>query len=396
MQAKLNRNIRILILVNFLYALGVYITLPVLALHFNLDVGLSFIQVGILLGTPPIISACLGFMGSFISQRTGMINSLMMGLFLLIVPYFCYVYVKSFVVLFLVCLLQGFSRVFWEPVMKYLFVSHAREADCQNIIFRIKYCAICLSAIVGPLFAGLLSTQGKVNCLWASIMVFVLLLIGISMNKSGLDRCGEQCAQERIRKFKDVKECDRQLLYYILANTLVFFVFAQFETVFSLALREFSDNPERLFTGLLLLNAIGGIVLQFGFLCIGGKVKTLHYILLGNLAFAVSFLLFACSRGEIFYLVAATVIFTMGEVVVIPGVDMIIDETAPENKKTLYFGLAEFRLLGFSLGPVIASMILEFFGSTIMFLSSTVVSLLAGILYCWPHFQKKRLAQAEC
>lgn len=390
MKIKTSRNIRILILVNFLYGMGIYITLPVLALHFNLDFGLSFIQVGILLGTPPIISACLGFMGASVSQKLGIVNSLIMGLLLLVVPYLCYAYVEHFIILFLVCLLQGLSRIFWEPVIKYLYTFHAKESDCQDIIFRMKYCAVCLGAIIGPFIAGLLSAQGKVNCLLASIIVFSMLAIGIFMNRRSLDGTGEQHLQEKIRNFRDLKNCDRQLLFYILANTFVFFVFTQFETIFSLALKDFSDNPERLFTCLLLLNAIAGILLQLIFLFIAGKMKTIYYILLGNIAFAVSFGLFACSRGEIVLLAAATVIFTLGEVVVIPGGDIIIDEIAPEQKKTLYFGFAEFRLLGFSLGPVFASIILEYFGSAIMFWSSTIIILLANILYYWPHFLANR------
>lgn len=381
---RITGKIATITIMNFLYCFGFYVSLPILALHFNIDFGLDYFQVGLLLGAPPIISAFLGFLGAGISEKLGVIYSLVTGLFLLSIAYIGYAYINNFYILFFLCLIQGFSRVFWEPVIKYLFTFHAKESSAQDLVFRIKYFTICLGAIIGPLCGAFLAVYGKTLAILISVVIFVLLAAILVAGRNALDiRPDERAARQKIDKLAVLKE-DIRLVLYVLANTCVFFVFVQFETMFSLSLKQFSAEPEKLFSYLLVLNAVAGIILQFAFLLVSHKMKTSSYIILGNIAFAIAFIMYAFSGGQIMLLAVATIIFTVGEVIVIPAGDIIIDEIAPDDKKTLYFGFAEFRLLGFSLGPVFSGFVLEYFGSAVMFLSSTVVLLLASILYYLP------------
>lgn len=394
MKSGISSNVILLTVVNFLFCFAEYVSLPVLALHFNLDFGLSFTQIGILLGTAPVVSACLGFLGASAARRLGAVNSMVVGLLLLVGPYLCYAFRGEYPLLLAMAALQGLGRVFWEPVIKSLFTFHARESTAQDRVFRIKYCTICLGAIIGPLVGGLLSTQGKVLCIVASAVLFGLLAAALLASRRRLAGATIEAAPQRGALLTELRRCDPRLALYIAGNTLVFFAFTQFETMFALSLKAFSERPETLFSYLMVLNAAAGITLQLVVVAIGGRCKTMRSILLGNVAFAAAFSIFALAEGRLLLLVAATILFTLGEVVVLPGGDMIIDEIAPDDKKTLYFGLAEIRLLGFAFGPACAGAILEYGGVQAMFFTAAVVVLLANALYYAPQL-KKRLLGAQ-
>lgn len=388
MKQPINKNIIILAVINFIYAWGYYISLPILALHFNLDSGLSITQVGILLGTPPIVSAIIGYLSSPIYKRFGGVNCMVSSLFMLCFVFIGYIYLKSFFLLLIISSIQGISRILWEPIIKNLFVNSSKNGKTQELVFRIKYITICLGAILGPLLGLYISKYSKTNNLLFSIIIFSLLIVIIVLVKPRLNNITKELPTKKKIK-TNISNINPLLILYILGGTTVFIVFSQFETIFSLSLKSISNQPERLFSLLLILNSISGLILQFFVVIISKKISNLQGVIVGNVFFAISFSLFAFSKGNIFLLILATIIFSFGEAFSVPGGDILINEIAPVNQKTLYFGLAEFRILGFSLGPTFAAFILEHYGTFNMYISSVVLILLASILYLIPNIKRQ-------
>ena len=71
---------------------------------------------------------------------------------------------------------------------------------------------------------------------------------------------------------------------------------------------------------------------------------------IGYALFALSFLAINTSFAT---LVAGVFIYSIGEVITIPQLDIQIDRFAPNELKSEYFSLAELRTLGFVLGPIL-------------------------------------------
>ena len=382
-----NKEIIILASLNLLFCLAVYVSMPILALYFNVDLKIPIPQVGILIGLPPIITAIFGSVGAIISNKIGEIKCLILGLFLLTIPYTFFIFSDKYWQILLLSIISGFGGVCWKPVIRSLFAHHANKIKSQDIVFRINYIVICLGAIFGPLVCIWISDFPKYTNLIISIALFLCNIVLILFNKNKLSIANFKLEVKKKPKLAAFKSVDSRLIIYIIAGALIYFVFAQFEAVFSLAFKEFSANPERLFAFLLILNSVGGILLQFIVMYLENKFLKLSHtasILIGNVTFVVAFSLFAMSNGNIVILIIATLIFAMGEVFAIPGSDIIINSIAPTDKKTLYFSIAEFRAIGFSLGPIFASFILEYYGSSIMFASSVFFILLASALYIIP------------
>ena len=380
---SLSREILVLAVVNFLNSVGVYVTLPVLALYFHTTLGIPIAQVGILLGLPPVIGAVLGSFGVVLARKLGEIACLSIAMLLLVIPYVGYLFVTNYIALLLMSGLLGVSRVFWSPIIKSMFAHHARKLHTQKLAFQINYITICLGAIVGPLVAMVPALSGR-GAILISAAFFALIVLVLVVSRNLLRIQAEPAPEGQAKRAYRLSGLDPRLFFYILAGFLVFVVFSQFETVFSLALQEVNQNPERLFSLLLILNSVAGILIQFLIIWLGKRLKTITMLLSGNLGFAVAFLLFSGANGNLLWLVVATLLFSVGEVLAIPSADMIINDIAPAAKRTLYFSVAEFRTLGFSLGPICASFVLETHGAYYMFLSSTVVIMLASGIYAVP------------
>ncbi|MBY0595117.1 MFS transporter [Bacillus bingmayongensis] len=383
----INKEILTLAFLNFLYCLAIYVSMPILALYFNVNLKIPISQVGFLIGLPPIITALFGSIGALVSNRLGEIKCLILGLFLLIIPYSLFIFADKYWQLLLLSILSGFGGVCWKPVIRSLFAHHANKIKSQDIVFRINYIVICLGAILGPLICIWIVDFPKYTNLIMSIALFLFSILLILFTRNSLNVDDFNLEVKKKLKLSSLKSVDSKLIIYIIAGALIYFVFSQFEAVFSLAFKEFSTTPEKLFAFLLILNSVGGIILQFIVMYLEKKFLKLNHtvsILIGNLIFVVAFCLFAVSNGNIVILVIATLIFAMGEVFAIPGSDIIINSISPSDKKTLYFSIAEFRAIGFSLGPIFASFVLEYYGSTLMFISSVFFIIVASILYILP------------
>ena len=382
---KIPFQVRLLAVLNLLYSFGIYLTLPVLALYFHHDLEISIGYVGILLGIPPIISALFGSLGAVISHKVGEVYSLLIGIITTIVCYTLYLITTNFFLLLIVSILNGISLILWKPIIKALFAHHGMRLKNEDMVFRINYIVICVGAILGPVIAMAISQYPKQINLFLSMICFGIIMVVLFAKKSAVEVDKTLLTRKTKPSFlSNVKRVDPILFYYVLAGALVFLVFSQFETIFSLALQEVSDDPIRLFSFLLIVNSVAGIVLQVFIMKFNQKKNTKLTLTAGHIAFAVSFLLFAFSNGNLVFLVIATLLFSLGEVLAIPGSDIIINEIATKENKTLYFSIAEFRIIGFSLGPILSGFILDSFGSMMMFLTSVALICIAGFIYFLP------------
>ena len=161
----------------------------------------------------------------------------------------------------------------------------------------------------------------------------------------------------------------------------MFLVFSQFESIFSLFLKNYFLKPEKVFSYLLILNSLFGAVFQSLIMRKTKKTKNIKNICIGNALFAVAFLMFAYSNFSITYLALAVIIYSMGEVLVIPGVEIAIATICNQQNSTLYFGIAELRMLGFTLGPIFAGVLLDKYTPAIVCICNSIIICISCLLF---------------
>lgn len=84
--------------------------------------------------------------------------------------------------------------------------------------------------------------------------------------------------------------------------------------------------------------------------------------------------------------------YSLGEVIALPSLDITIDKIAPVDKKNLYFGFAELRGIGFALGPVIMGMLLEKFGAVILNLTNIFLLGIALLIEIYLEYRIKNIS----
>lgn len=177
---------------------------------------------------------------------------------------------------------------------------------------------------------------------------------------------------------------DRLLWGYILSGFLIYLVFSQFEAVYSLALDTTFQNPAEIYSVLLSLNSLFGILLQTLIMQKWFKLKKLSSVNMGVAFFQIGYALFALSflaiNTSFATLVAGVFIYSIGEVITIPQLDIQIDRFAPNELKSEYFSLAELRTLGFVLGPILMSAILKNCTAAFSCLINVVILLFAILI----------------
>jgi MFS family permease len=110
------------------------------------------------------------------------------------------------------------------------------------------------------------------------------------------------------------------------------------------------------------------------------KLSLFRRIALGGLLLAAGEVGFAFSAGWIGFILAM-VIFTLGEILVIPAEYAQIDQITPAGMRGTYYGAQSFSELGNFIGPWLGGILLSFYGGKTMFLAMALISLASLLFY---------------
>ena len=358
-----NRGIFIATVMTFmLFSLASYISLVIFALYISNKVG--FFLTSLIVALPNIIRFFSGLLTPKIEKKFGQMQSLFLSVCIMSICYILYTIFDGWNGLMVVAILNGLAELIYQPIIKCMFAKSARDENGIEFVHRMRYLVICAAGFCGPLFGGWLSaSQGYEACLYLSSALYAIACVPIFfMSKGNRDIHSENPLNEEEKKSFEIVN-NKRLWAYIISGTIIFIVFSQFESVYSLALDTVFQNPAFIYSLLLSLNSLFGICLQIYSITRNKRGKRNYTMKQGIASFQIGFALFALAfslgvKGLPFF-VLGVFIYSVGEVVAIPGLDVQIDMIAPAEMKSVYFSLAEFRTIGFVLGPIIMSWMLE-------------------------------------
>lgn len=75
------------------------------------------------------------------------------------------------------------------------------------------------------------------------------------------------------------------------------------------------------------------------------------------------------------------IVFTVGEIIIIPAEYLFIDYIAPEDMRGVYYGAQNLSNLGAALGPVLCGMALSLYAPQAMFYVLSTCIVLASVFY---------------
>lgn len=187
-----------------------------------------------------------------------------------------------------------------------------------------------------------------------------------------------------LRQTLSILAHDRRLIYFTLGSTLGSVVFGQFTGYLSQYLILVSDAAfaYKIIGVIMIANALIVIAFQYVISSRMRQKTLLKWLFLGTVFFIVGLLGFMTAGHSVLFWILAMVIFSFGELIVIPVEYMFIDFIAPENMKGSYYGMQNMSNLGGAFNPVMCGFLLSYAAPPVMFLA-LIAAAIGGLVFFW-------------
>jgi len=175
---------------------------------------------------------------------------------------------------------------------------------------------------------------------------------------------------------------DRCLIYFTLGSTFGAIVFGQFTGYLSQYLIIIADAAYayKVIGAIMITNAVIVIAFQYVMSSRMKQDNLLRWLFFGTLFFILGLAGFMLAGPSILLWMIAMVIFSFGELIVIPVEYMFIDFIAPDNMKGSYYGVQNLSNIGGAVNPVLCGFLLSYTPPPVMFIALIGFSA-AGLLF---------------
>jgi len=263
------------------------------------------------------------------------------------------------------------------------------EPGQRKAAFALIRLAINLGISVGPAVGGFLAPLSFHALFYIDGATSILGGVVLVLYGSSIERRGERVQpgdatghDERALRPATIF-ADRRLFYFLAAMIPVQIVFFQFSSSLPLFLVQDLALKESAFGILLTLNTILIIFLEVAL-----NAATAHWphrwaLAAGSLLYAAGYGAFALSTGFA-SAAACVVVWTFGEMILLPSSAAYIAEISPDAKRGVYMGLYTMSFsVSFALGPWLGTMVFDAFGSRAVWLGAFVLGSIGAALMLW-------------
>ena len=357
---------------------------PFLAVLFERQFHLAPSQIGSILTLASTAGVPIGFYSGNLSDRFGRRN---------IITTACAGTTAAFLILatstsvrgyILGAFLVGLCRGAIESPSNALIADCIEAAELRERAFHVRYFLINVGGAVGPLTGFLFGLTARQVTFWITSLTYAIytavLLSAFRGGEPAIHRAKEQA---RLRNVIRVLRSDSPFLLLLLANFLGLLAYAQQESTLVQYLNlNGREIVLKLFTALMLTNTLTIVLFQFPLLRLMRGVGFYGRAYIGLALFASGFVTYALLPvhrfgGWIF----GTWLLSLGEAILFPTLNLQVDRMAPSHLKGSYFGASALGQLGFSIGPLMGGLMLQWAGGPPTFLTAALLTGLGGVSY---------------
>lgn len=368
----------------FLLTLADATSILFLPLYLSSVLKMEPIHIGVLSGIVPLAATLGGFLAGSLSDVLGRKPVLILSMFAYSVFMIGFALSKEPVLLFLFVFLKGFFSGFFSPVSKAL-MADVTPSEYRLKVFSLRYLVVNIAYALGPLIGLLADIGGSIESFYVAAAVYCILGVGLLVLIKQDTR--HPASYNQSDKSSIVIACkviyrDAPLLLFIIGGILSTVVHGQWSVPLMQYLGLQVNEPAKLFAIIVGVNSICVIVFQIPVTRIAQKFQPIVSVFMGSSIFALGMLGFAFAN-EWWHFVVSMVVFTMGEVLVIPAEYQLLDQITPAHFRGAYYGAQSFTTLGSFIGPWLGSVILTHFSSGGFFTFGTygLIALLSVVFF---------------
>ncbi|MFJ6696346.1 MFS transporter [Streptomyces sp. NPDC091272] len=362
------------------------------------SVGMEGATIGYVIGGSVLVGTLSGVYGGYLADRVKKIDLVIVLDIVVILLNLSLTTFRDPVAVTAVLLLTNIAS--WTMgVAGSALLSDLVPSENRTKVFSLRYSLQNIGAAVGPFLGIAALAAGPGGPFILSVVVIGASLVPLLMYRRRFlpaaagttapaghaeQSAGKQDAEEaeetpKFRQVLKVMGADRRLTFFTIGGILSIVVYGPLLTFMSqyLVLVEDRDTAYKLVAYISAANAITVIGAQYA---LGSRLRPdnlLKWLTIGIGAFVVGLIAMSLSTNAAI-IVVAVVIFSLGEVILVPAEFSFIDSIAPANLRGSYFGAQNLIHIGIALGPILCGFLLQHFAPAAMF-----YVLIAVVLASW-------------
>lgn len=374
----------IVILGTFMVRTSYYMVWPFLSILLYREYDLSATLIGLLLGGSAALSTLVSFYGGWLSDRFGRHSILLGGCLVAMLCFGLLGFSHSVLWLGVGVMGSGLASGLIDAPGKALMADSLASAKARELALHLRYFLLNLGAALGPLLGVTLGINAQQETFL--FLATSYLLLGAAFGW-GFRRAGSShrhgAAGPGLRDAIKVLLADRAFLLLVMANLLMVLVYSQFHSpLVQYLTRAGMPQVAELVALLVATNALTVVLLQFPLLRLLSRWPVRVRLHIGMALFLAAQLLFAAGdplvRSHWF---AAVLLLSIGETILFPLLNVLIDQMAPGHLKGSYFGASALAGLGSAVGALLGGWILEQWSGQLLFLLMALLCVAIFWLY---------------
>jgi len=384
---KLPYNMWLILIGTFLTSATYWMTWPFLAVILNQQYHLSSSAIGGLLSISVLISTLAGVYLGNLSDRIGRAKMMIFGSIISAIAFTFLAFASNLTLYFIAIALVALSRAVLDPLSKAIFGDMTEDSKDRAGALHLRYFIVNLGAACGPLigvYMGIAAQQSTFFITALSFLVYLFFLYPVLVSKkiSAGSSASKQCgSRHTFSKTLRLLMLDNAFMVLVVINILLWIVFVQFESTVALYFSVLKlPTLAKMVSIMIFTNTVTIILLQFPLLALMKNISVVYRIYISIAILGISQLMFAFSPPESYlFWIVSTIIFSIAEVILVPNLNIVIDQMAPNDLRGSYFAASFLYRIGS--GAYIGGVLLQFVGGKGLFLSMFFVCLIIAGLY---------------
>lgn len=371
-------QIRIILFSSLLSRTAFFMTWPFLSVFLYKDYGLNSTIIGLMLTTAMAIGAMSSIYTGWLSDFFGRSKLVLLGSILIGLSFLLFVDNKSIIGFGIALVGISIGSSFLESTYKVLVGDFVSEPKSRELALHTNYFLMNVGSSIGP-FIGMLLFSSYRPLIFAlcsliyfmsGLMMFFMIKNNTTSKYNGARILIPGFFQATISIFKH-----RSFALLTICYTLAAFVYASFDTTLPQYLARFTIYQSvSLLVILISLNSLMVIFFQFPLMHLLQPLSIKKRLQLGMIFMLTSQLVFAYSAMHIiWFLIFATILLSIGEMIVFPTFSVEVDRQAPAGLRGTYFGVSALYRMGIAFSPLYGGAMLDILGGQGMYIGLAII-----------------------
>ncbi len=367
---------------------------PLLVLTLGRQLALGPRDIGLLLGGVLLLATLGSLYAGYLVDRLAPRRLLLAALLLMAAGFALLPFCRQPLAAAGALLLTESALVLFGITLKAMLAALLPPAE-RSRAFSLRYTLANVGYATGPLLASLVAATRPALAFWlAAALVLACLPLLRGLPTGRLAAASAAPAPDFAATLQLLRR-DRTLILFTIGSLLACVVQARFSDYLALYLLQTRSDAEvlRWMSVLITTNSLTVVLLQYPLGKLLRPHTLLRWIMASSLLLAAG--LAGCALSDSLWVWAGwMVVFTLGEILLVPAEYLYIDAIAPEHLRGSYYGAQNLAQAGGAISPVLAGMVLLRWPPDALLVVMMALSLLGAGFVWLAHRQRQPAATA--